>query len=132
MTDKAESQWPNSLCIARAVTEGMTNDQNPNDETNAARQVSVSSFGHSDFVIDSGIRVSSFALPWSLLAKAYLEPCSLELLVQIPQRQAQRGGPAVGAVARAFDQLAAGQQGFDLGGGKRVTGLDGGLAAHHV
>ena len=38
----------------------------------------------------------------------------------------------MGAVAGAFDQFAAGEQRFDLGGGEGVAGFDGRLAGHHV
>ena len=61
-----------------------------------------------------------------------LKPSPLELFFQIAQGHSQSGWPAVGAVAAAVDEMAAGQQGIDLGGGEGVAGFDGGFAGHHV
>src|SRR4051812_23640176 len=60
------------------------------------------------------------------------EPCPLELLLKIAKRKPKRCRPAVRAVAAAVDQLAAGEQGFDLAGGERVARFHRGFAGHHV
>ncbi len=41
-------------------------------------------------------------------------------------------GPAVRAVAASVDEMTAGEQGVDLGGGERIARLDGRFAGHHV
>jgi len=61
-----------------------------------------------------------------------LEAGALELFFEVAEGEAQRGGAAVGAVAGAIDEFAAGEQRFDLAGGERVSGFDGGFARHHV
>ena len=60
------------------------------------------------------------------------EPRSLELLFQIFEREPERCRAAVGAVAAALNQLAAGEEGFDFLGGEGIAGFDGGFAGHHV
>src|SRR5205823_7744416 len=60
------------------------------------------------------------------------ESRALELLFQVTQAQAQRGRPAVRAVARAVDQLPPGEQRLDLRRRERVAGLHRRLARHHV
>src|SRR5258705_5408510 len=87
---------------------------------NASASASADALAHSAFtILHSAFCISSESRP-------------LELLFQVAEREPQGRRPSVRAIARALDQLPAGEQGLDFGGGQGVAGLHRGLAGHHV
>ena len=54
------------------------------------------------------------------------------MFFQVFEGEAERGGPAVGAIAGAIDEMSAGEERFDFAGREGVAGFDGGFAGHHV